>query len=135
METKISTSDLNLYYGNNHALKNINLDIYENQITAFIGPSGCGKSTYLKTLNRMNDLVPNVTINGKVWIDGEDIYDPKVDTTVAVIQAHHAQDALGIGNAALHVMHADIVITLGGSRHDSLDLGKIGNLDLFHHNK
>lgn len=82
METKISASDLNLYYGNNHALKNINLDIYENQITAFIGPSGCGKSTYLKTLNRMNDLVPNVTINGKVWIDGEDIYDPKVDTTL-----------------------------------------------------
>ncbi len=82
METKISTSDLNLYYGNNHALKNINLDIYENQITAFIGPSGCGKSTYLKTLNRMNDLVPNVTINGKVVIDGEDIYDPKVDTTL-----------------------------------------------------
>lgn len=82
METKISTSDLNLYYGNNHALKNINLDIYENQITAFIGPSGCGKSTYLKTLNRMSDLVPNVTINGKVWIDGEDIYDPKVDTTL-----------------------------------------------------
>ena len=82
METKISTSDLNLYYGNNHALKNINLDIYENQITAFIGPSGCGKSTYLKTLIRMNDLVPNVTINGKVWIDGEDIYDPKVDTTL-----------------------------------------------------
>ena len=82
METKISTSDLNLYYGNNHALKNINLDIYENQITAFIGPSGCGKSTYLKTLNRMNDLVPNVTINGKVWIDGEDIYDPRVDTTL-----------------------------------------------------
>ena len=82
METKISTSDLNLYYGNNHALKNINLDIYENQITAFIGPSGCGKSTYLKTLNRMNDLVPNVTINGKVLIAGEDIYDPKVDTTL-----------------------------------------------------
>ena len=82
METKISTSDLNLYYGNNHALKIINLDIYENQITAFIGPSGCGKSTYLKTLNRMNDLVPNVTINGKVLIDGEDIYDPKVDTTL-----------------------------------------------------
>ena len=82
METKISTSDLNLYYGNNHALKNINLDIYEYHITAFIGPSGCGKSTYLKTLNRMNDLVPNVTINGKVLIDGEDIYDPKVDTTL-----------------------------------------------------
>ena len=81
-KVKISAQNLNLYYGENHALKNINLDIYENQITAFIGPSGCGKSTYLKTLNRMNDLVPNVTINGKVWIDGEDIYDPKVDTTL-----------------------------------------------------
>ena len=73
METKISTSDLNLYYGNNHALKNINLDIYENQITAFIGPSGCGKSTYLKTLNHINDLVRNVTINGKVWVSADDI--------------------------------------------------------------
>ena len=80
--SKIDVSNMGLYYGDFHALKNINLDIYENQITAFIGPSGCGKSTYLKTLNRMNDLVPNVTINGKVWIDGEDIYDPKVDTTL-----------------------------------------------------
>ena len=62
METKISTADLNLYYGTNHALKNINLDIYANQITALIGPSGCGKSTYLKTLNRMNDLVDGVRI-------------------------------------------------------------------------
>ena len=59
-KVKISTQDLNLYYGENHALKNINLDLYENKITAFIGPSGCGKSTYLKTLNRMNDLVSNV---------------------------------------------------------------------------
>ena len=82
MAEKFKISNLDLYYGDFHALKNINLDIYENQITAFIGPSGCGKSTYLKTLNRMNDLVPNVTINGKVWIDGEDIYDPKVDTTL-----------------------------------------------------
>ena len=55
-KTKISTRNLNLYYGENHALKNINLDLYEHKITAFIGPSGCGKSTYLKTLNRMNDL-------------------------------------------------------------------------------
>ena len=59
-KVKISTQDLNLYYGENHALKNINLDLYENKITAFIGPSGCGKSTYLKTLNRMNDLVSDV---------------------------------------------------------------------------
>lgn len=82
MKIKISTKDLNLYYGSNHALKNISLDLYEKQITAFIGPSGCGKSTYLKTLNRMNDLVPNVKIDGKVLLDGEDIYDPKADTTL-----------------------------------------------------
>ena len=81
-KVKISTQDLNLYYGENHALKNINLDLYENKITAFIGPSGCGKSTYLKTLNRMNDLVPNVKIEGTVLLDGEDIYDPQVDTTL-----------------------------------------------------
>ena len=80
MDVKISTRDLNLYYGANHALKNVSLDLYANKITAFIGPSGCGKSTYLKTLNRMNDLVPNVKIEGKVLLDGEDIYDPKVDT-------------------------------------------------------
>lgn len=79
---KIETKDLNLYYGSNHALKGINLDLYENQITALIGPSGCGKSTYLKTLNRMNDLVSNVRIEGKVLLDGEDIYDAKVDTTL-----------------------------------------------------
>ena len=81
-KVKISTQNLNLYYGENHALKNINLDLYENKITAFIGPSGCGKSTYLKTLNRMNDLVPNVKIEGTVLFDGEDIYDPQVDTTL-----------------------------------------------------
>ena len=81
-KVKISTQDLNLYYGENHALKNINLDLYENKITAFIGPSGCGKSTYLKTLNRMNDLVSNVKIDGTVLLDGEDIYDPQVDTTL-----------------------------------------------------
>lgn len=79
---KISTKDLNLHYGTNHALKNVSLDLYTNKITAFIGPSGCGKSTYLKTLNRMNDLVPNVIIEGEVLLDGENIYDPRVDTTL-----------------------------------------------------
>lgn len=79
---KISTSNLNLYYGTNHALKNISMDLYPNKITAFIGPSGCGKSTFLKTLNRMNDLVPSVKIEGKVMLDEEDIYDPRVDTTL-----------------------------------------------------
>lgn len=79
---KISTSRLNLHYGSNHALKNIRLDLYSNKITAFIRPSGCGKSTYLKTLNRMNDLVSNVKIEGQVLLDGEDIYDERVDTTL-----------------------------------------------------
>lgn len=81
-ENKMYVENLNLYYGTNHALKNVNMDIKKNKITAFIGPSGCGKSTFLKTLNRMNDLVPNVKIEGKVLLDGEDIYSPKVDTTL-----------------------------------------------------
>ncbi len=80
--TKISTKNLNLYYGENHALKDVSLDLYERKITAFIGPSGCGKSTYLKTLNRMNDLVSNIKITGEVTLDGENIYDSQVDTTL-----------------------------------------------------
>lgn len=79
---KLATRDLNLHYGTNHALKNVSLHLYTNKITAFIGPSGCGKSTYLKTLNRMNDLVPKVKIQGEVLLDGENIYDPRVDTTL-----------------------------------------------------
>ena len=79
-KTKIQVKNLNLYYGDNHALKDVSMDIYEKKITAFIGPSGCGKSTFLKTLNRMNDLVDGVKITGKVTLDGEDIYSEKVDT-------------------------------------------------------
>lgn len=79
---KISTKDLNLYYGANHALKGINMEIQEKAITAFIGPSGCGKSTFLKTLNRMNDYVDGVRISGEVLLDGEDIYSDRVDTTL-----------------------------------------------------
>ena len=71
---KIEISDLDLYYGDFHALKNINLSIPEKEITAFIGPSGCGKSTLLKSLNRMNDLIEGCKITGKVTLDGEDIY-------------------------------------------------------------
>ena len=82
MNSKISVSNLNLYYGQNHALKSVNMEIPENEITAFIGPSGCGKSTFLKTLNRMNGLVEGVRIEGKVVLDGEDIYSPTVDTTL-----------------------------------------------------
>ncbi len=73
--SKIEISDLDLHYGNFHALKKINMQIPEKQITAFIGPSGCGKSTLLKTLNRMNDLVQDCRINGSVRLDGVDIYD------------------------------------------------------------
>lgn len=79
---KVKVENLNLYYGEKHALKDVNMDIQENAVTAFIGPSGCGKSTFLKTLNRMNDLVDGVRIDGKVLLDGEDIYDPSVDTTI-----------------------------------------------------
>lgn len=79
---KLSVRDLNLYYGENHALKNINMDIREKTITALIGPSGCGKSTFLKTLNRMNDLVDNVRITGKIEMDEEDIFSKCMDTTL-----------------------------------------------------
>lgn len=69
----IQTKDLNLWYGKHHALMDINIDIPEKQITALIGPSGCGKSTFLRTLNRMNDLIEDVKIDGKVLLKGEDI--------------------------------------------------------------
>lgn len=74
MSIKIKVENLDLFYGENQALKNINLDIEKNKVTALIGPSGCGKSTFLRTLNRMNDLIENVSIKGKVEVDGEDIY-------------------------------------------------------------
>lgn len=73
-KAKFCVENLNLHYGDFHALKNINMNIEENEITAFIGPSGCGKSTFLKTINRMNDLVENVKIDGRILMDGADIY-------------------------------------------------------------
>lgn len=76
---KISTKNLNLFYGTKQALMNITLDIPEKQVTAFIGPSGCGKSTFLRTLNRMNDLIDGVKIDGSVIIDGINIYDKNID--------------------------------------------------------
>ncbi|WP_010252633.1 phosphate ABC transporter ATP-binding protein PstB [Acetivibrio cellulolyticus] len=71
---KVSAKDLNLFYGSSHALKNININIFDRQVTALIGPSGCGKSTFLKSLNRMNDLVPSVKITGDVYFDGLNVY-------------------------------------------------------------
>ena len=70
----ISVKDLNLYYGTNHALKNINMEIDKNSVTALIGPSGCGKSTFLRTLNRMNDLIEDVKIEGQVLFEDRNIY-------------------------------------------------------------
>ena len=74
LQTKIKIEQMDLFYGNFQALKNINLEIYKNQITAFIGPSGCGKSTLLKSLNRMNDMVEGCKITGTITLDNEDIY-------------------------------------------------------------
>ena len=77
----LSARDLNLYYGENHALKDINVSIPANEITALIGPSGCGKSTFLRTLNRMNDLIPIVKIDGSLTYRGQEVYAPDQDVT------------------------------------------------------
>lgn len=81
---KIEVSDLNLFYGKKQALKNIFLDIQEKEVIAFIGPSGCGKSTLLRSLNRLNDLIDGVRIEGRVLIDNEDIYHPEYDDVVTL---------------------------------------------------
>ena len=80
-EPVITAKDLNLWYGDFKALKNISLDVGEKEITALIGPSGCGKSTFLKTLNRMNDLVPGVRIEGDVRLKGQDIFAREMELT------------------------------------------------------
>ncbi|WP_018154745.1 phosphate ABC transporter ATP-binding protein PstB [Methanothermococcus thermolithotrophicus] len=79
MDLKMNTKNVNLWYGEKRALKGINLPIYEKKITALIGPSGCGKSTFLRCLNRMNDLIPTVKIEGEILLDGKNIYDKDVD--------------------------------------------------------
>jgi phosphate transport system ATP-binding protein len=78
-EIKIKTKDLTLFYGAKMALNSISMDIPDKEVTAFIGPSGCGKSTFLRTLNRMNDLIPNVRITGEVLVDSLNIYDKQID--------------------------------------------------------
>lgn len=79
METSFNVKNLDLYYGSKQALKQVQIDIYKNKVTAFIGPSGCGKSTFLRCLNRMNDLIEGCKIVGHIEKDGEDIYSPKTD--------------------------------------------------------
>ncbi|MFT6943627.1 MAG: phosphate transport system ATP-binding protein, partial [Yoonia sp.] len=76
---KISAKNVQVYYGNNHAIKDVNVEIEDKTVTAFIGPSGCGKSTFLRCINRMNDTIDAARVTGDIRIDGEDIYDPKVD--------------------------------------------------------
>lgn len=78
-EVKISAKDVQVYYGDNHAIKDVSVDIEDKTVTAFIGPSGCGKSTFLRCINRMNDTIDICRVKGDIKIDGEDIYDPKVD--------------------------------------------------------
>lgn len=79
IEVRMEAQNVNFWYGQKQALFNVSLPIYKNQVTAIIGPSGCGKSTFIRLLNRMNDLVPNARLEGKILLDGEDIYDPKTD--------------------------------------------------------
>jgi phosphate transport system ATP-binding protein len=78
-DVKVSVKDLSIYYGANKALSNISMEIPDKKVTAFIGPSGCGKSTFLRTLNRMNDLIDNVRIEGEVWMDEVNIYGKNID--------------------------------------------------------
>ncbi|MCX5591477.1 phosphate ABC transporter ATP-binding protein PstB [Alcaligenes endophyticus] len=82
VRTKLEIKDLNFYYGNFHALKNVNMSIKENKVTAFIGPSGCGKSTLLRTLNRMYELYPGQTAKGHILLDGEDLLTSKQDISL-----------------------------------------------------
>ncbi|WP_202899325.1 phosphate ABC transporter ATP-binding protein PstB [Kordiimonas gwangyangensis] len=76
---KMAAKDVNVFYGDNHAVKGISLDLYRDEVTALIGPSGCGKSTFLRCLNRMNDTVATCRVEGNITLDGDDIYDPKID--------------------------------------------------------
>ena len=78
-KVRIKAENINFYYSSKQALKNINLEIYQNQVTALIGPSGCGKCTFIRLLNRMNDLIPNTHLEGKIYFDGKDIYKDNVD--------------------------------------------------------
>ena len=78
-EIRIQVENINFYYGEKQTLKNVSMAIFKNRVTAIIGPSGCGKSTFIRLLNRMNDLIPNTRVEGRIILDGQNIYDPDVD--------------------------------------------------------
>ncbi|MCB2116227.1 MAG: ATP-binding cassette domain-containing protein, partial [Rhodobacteraceae bacterium] len=77
--TKIAAKDVQVYYGDTHAIKDVNVNIEDKTVTAFIGPSGCGKSTFLRCLNRMNDTISICRVTGRIALDGQDVYDPAID--------------------------------------------------------
>lgn len=85
MTHKITARDVNVFYGDKQAIRHVSIDIDQEDVTAFIGPSGCGKSTFLRTLNRMNDTVPNARVEGDIRLDGEDIYSKDMEDRKSVV--------------------------------------------------
>src|SRR3546814_5107648 len=79
LKARVAAHDVNVYYGDNHALKHVDIDIHKNEVVAFIGPSGCGKSTFLRCINRMNDVIEGCRVTGEITLDGHDIYTRAID--------------------------------------------------------
>ena len=109
MNDIITVKDLQLWYGQTTALKGVSMDIPEKSITALIGPSGCGKSTFLKTLDRMNDLVPGVRIEGEVKYNGQDIFAPSVEQYTIIIVTHNMQQALRISDKTAFFLLGELI--------------------------
>jgi phosphate transport system ATP-binding protein len=136
--SKISVSDLNFFYGKAQALHNISIDIPEREVVAFIGPSGCGKSTFLRTLNRMNDTIPIARVEGKVMIDGKDVYEPNTDVAslrrkVGMVfqksnpfpKSIFENVAYGIRINAIHKNRADLYERVEKALNDAALLGEV----------
>jgi phosphate transport system ATP-binding protein len=135
---KISVSDLNFFYGKAQALHDISIDIFDREVIAFIGPSGCGKSTFLRTLNRMNDTIPIARVEGKVLIDGENVYAPNTDVVslrrkVGMVfqksnpfpKSIFENVAYGIRINGIHKNKADLYERVEKALHDAALLGEV----------
>ena len=124
--TILSVKGLDLWYGTAQALKNVSIDIPEKKVTALIGPSGCGKSTFLKTLDRMNDLVPGIKITGSLEYRGQDIYAPTVDE-MCIRDRRYASPQVMDGQAGALTQHLGIPSGEAGGRgiHNGVDLHTI----------
>ncbi|MBP2660934.1 MAG: phosphate transporter, ATPase subunit [Firmicutes bacterium] len=117
MDYKIHVNKLKLYYGDALALKKISLGVEKNSLLALIGPSGCGKSTFIKTLNRMNDLIANVKIEGEVLLDGVNIYHPDTDVVYTIVMVtHNMQQAARVSDYTAFFLNGDLV------EHDQTDV-------------